>query len=263
MTNRVDWEKIEKHYNILSESVCMGKVEVMKKVKLLLVDDVELFLDLEKSFLNRESFEIFTARSGQEALEKIQDKMPDLVLLDLFMPEMDGDAVCREIKNNPVTRHIPVVMTTSEDTEEAKERCFSAGCDGFIPKPLKRQALLDVITEALNLSKRSYPRVPTHLSCTVIRGDDHTETWLHSIAIGGAFIEFSPPPDTGEEFELVFVLPQQDKPVRTRAVVKWQGRISSNSPQGVGVEFISISGEERGMINSYVETKARIISRLT
>ncbi len=234
----------------------------MKKTKLLLVDDVELFLDLQKSFLNRETFEIFTARSGPEALEKIQQNTPDLVILDLFMPGMDGDDVCREIKRNPLTRDIPVVMTTSEGAEDSKNRCLQAGCDGFLPKPLKRAALLHIIEEALNLAKRNYPRVPTHLPCTVVRGEGHLETWIHSIAIGGAFIEFSPPPEKGDELELIFTLPQQEHPIRTKAVVRWKGRIHIDSPQGAGVEFLSISGEERGMINTYVETKARIMGRL-
>lgn len=132
----------------------------MKKTKLLLVDDVELFLDLQKSFLNRETFEIFTARSGPEALEKIQQNTPDLVILDLFMPGMDGDDVCREIKRNPLTRDIPVVMTTSEGAEDSKNRCLQAGCDGFLPKPLKRAALLHIIEEALNLAKEITPGFP-------------------------------------------------------------------------------------------------------
>ena len=79
-------------------------------MKFLLVDDVELFLNLEKSFLDRESFIIDTARSGKEALEKIRADKPDLVLLDLYMPEMNGDEVCRQIKSDPLTRDIIVIM---------------------------------------------------------------------------------------------------------------------------------------------------------
>lgn len=80
--------------------------------KILLADDVELFLELEKTFFRRESFELLIARTGQQAWDLTQAETPDLVFMDLFMPGMDGDAACRLIKQQPQTASIPVVMVT-------------------------------------------------------------------------------------------------------------------------------------------------------
>ncbi|UCF30995.1 MAG: response regulator [bacterium] len=234
----------------------------MKKIRLLLVDDVQLFLDLEKSFLDRESFAIDTARSGEEALVKVRTNRPDLVLLDLFMPDINGDAVCREIKSDPDTRRIPVIMTSSETTTgEARKRCLAAGCDGFIAKPLQREPLLAVIEEALNLARRSNPRVSTRLPCQVMISGDSVRSWISTLAVGGAFVEFSPPPDPGQELEMTFSLPQVEASISTRAVVRWQGRPSANSPKGVGVEFLTLDRQDRESIGSYVDSKSRILGR--
>ena len=85
----------------------------MKDVKnLLLVDDVELFLAMEKSFLQRREFILHTAKSGREALEKAKAIMPDLILLDLHMPDISGDKVCSQLKMDTRFEHIPIMIAT-------------------------------------------------------------------------------------------------------------------------------------------------------
>lgn len=231
--------------------------------KLLLVDDVELFLELELSFLSRETFEIDTARSGREALEKVRRIRPDLVLLDLFMPEIDGDEVCRILKANPGTKDIPVIMTSSElqGGPDIRKRCFEAGCDGFIPKPLRREELLTVIGEALQLAKRSEPRVPAHLSCAVTLSGETTDTWIHTLATGGASVQFPRPLQVGDEFNLLFSLPMDKARIDTRAVVRWVGATVKNGPPGAGVEFITIDAGDRERINTYVRNKLKMLEQ--
>ncbi|NOY87566.1 MAG: response regulator [Deltaproteobacteria bacterium] len=232
-------------------------------IKLLLVDDVELFLELERSFLSREIFEIATARSGREALEKVRRVRPDLVLLDLFMPEIDGAEVCRSLKADPDTRNIPVIMTTSEPQEEpdVRKRCFEAGCDDFIPKPLRREELLKVIGDALQLTKRREPRVKAHLRCAVTRSGETTDTWIHTLAVRGASVQFPLPLRVGEEIDLLFSLPMDAARIETRAVVRWVGRAAKNGPPGVGVEFLTIATGDRERINTYVAEKLKLLEQ--
>ena len=84
----------------------------MKKKRILIVDDTEFFLQLEISYLGNQRFDIHTARSGSEALEKARTLQPDLILLDMYMHDMNGDAVCSLLKGDPDTSSIPVIIST-------------------------------------------------------------------------------------------------------------------------------------------------------
>src|SRR3990172_11551187 len=104
--------------------------------RLLLVADAALFLELERTVLQRTGYHIYTARSGEEALRIAHDIKPDLVLLDLNMPGMDGDEVCREIKGDPNLKDTFIIMVTGRGREEDRVRCIEAGSDGYFTKPI-------------------------------------------------------------------------------------------------------------------------------
>ncbi len=231
-------------------------------MKILLVDDTELFLDLQKSYLRRKSFVLMTARSGEEALRLIRNDKPDLIILDLIMPGMDGDAVCREVKANPDTQAIPVVMVSSAHEKEQRERCYSAGCDAFVSKPLKREELLETIDRLILVAKRRHPRIPTHILAYVTLGEMQTETWIHTLSSGGLFLEMDPPPERGAHLDLVFPISGLRGPVRAAAKVRWSGIVRLNGPSGVGVEFTHIGKDEREAIRRYVEEKLATVGSL-
>src|SRR5919106_6925050 len=94
--------------------------------KILLVDDVRFFLELERSFLDREGFEVLLAENGLDALETARRERPGLVLLDLNMPGMQGDEVCRLLKADLALSNTPVIMVTSGQKTEDARRCTEA-----------------------------------------------------------------------------------------------------------------------------------------
>ena len=110
----------------------------MKIKKILLVDDVNLFLEQEKGYFDRNEFRILTANDGNKALETVKKEQPDIVFMDLYMPGMDGDRCCYLIKADEKLRHIPVIMVTQGVSDEDFERCWQAGCDDIIAKPINR-----------------------------------------------------------------------------------------------------------------------------
>ena len=87
-------------------------------IRILLVDDVQLFREIEKTFLHRSGYEILTAATGLEALEKAREYQPKLILLDCLMPVMDGIECCRRIKSDPALMGIKVIMITTRGEEE-------------------------------------------------------------------------------------------------------------------------------------------------
>ncbi|RME65560.1 MAG: PleD family two-component system response regulator [Alphaproteobacteria bacterium] len=109
--------------------------------RILVVDDVLPNVKLLAAKLTQEYFDVLTATSGTEALKLVGREMPDIVLLDVMMPGMDGFEVCRRIKANPATAHIPVVMVTALDQASDKVAGLEAGADDFLTKPVDDLAL--------------------------------------------------------------------------------------------------------------------------
>ncbi|MGH6874510.1 MAG: PleD family two-component system response regulator, partial [Aestuariivirgaceae bacterium] len=109
--------------------------------RVLVVDDILANVRLLEAKLTAEYFEVHTAMNGVDALESVQRVKPDIVLLDVMMPGMDGIEVCRRIKGNSQTHHIPVVMVTALDQPDDRVRGLEAGADDFLTKPVSDLAL--------------------------------------------------------------------------------------------------------------------------
>jgi two-component system cell cycle response regulator len=95
--------------------------------KILLVDDDDVLRKMGNGLLVRQGFDVLTAENGPRALEQLKTIRPDIILLDVMMPGMDGFTVCREIRTNPDTARIPVMMLTALDSVENKVKGFEAG----------------------------------------------------------------------------------------------------------------------------------------
>jgi len=119
--------------------------------RILVVDDILPNVKLLEIKLQKEYYNVSSAYSGQEALDKIQAERPDLVLLDVMMPEMDGFEVCRRIKSNPETEHIPVVMVTALTEVSDRVNGLEAGADDFLTKPLDDVALMARVKSLIRL----------------------------------------------------------------------------------------------------------------
>jgi DNA-binding response OmpR family regulator len=116
--------------------------------KVLIVDDERLIRDLVTFRLESKGFEIVYAENGKQAMERLEQEQPDLLVLDIMMPEMSGIDVCRAIKSKPETRHIKVILLTArvQDTDETEG--LAAGADLYLTKPFRPNNLLAKI-EAL------------------------------------------------------------------------------------------------------------------
>jgi two-component system cell cycle response regulator len=110
--------------------------------RVLVVDDVPANVKLLEARLAAEYFDVITAMSGEEALTICERAECDLVLLDVMMPDMDGFEVCRRLKTNPATHHIPVIMVTALDQPSDRVRGLDAGADDFLTKPIPEMALI-------------------------------------------------------------------------------------------------------------------------
>jgi len=110
--------------------------------RVLVVDDVAANVKLLEARLSAEYFDVITAMSGEQALAICARAECDLVLLDVMMPDLDGFEVCRRLKTNPATHHIPVIMVTALDQPADRVRGLEAGADDFLTKPIPELALI-------------------------------------------------------------------------------------------------------------------------
>ena len=110
--------------------------------RVLVVDDIPANVKLLDARLSAEYFDVITAMCGKDALAICERAECDLVLLDVMMPELDGFEVCRRLKSNPATHHIPVIMVTALDQPSDKVRGLEAGADDFLTKPIPELALI-------------------------------------------------------------------------------------------------------------------------
>jgi twitching motility two-component system response regulator PilG len=119
------------------------------KQKILIVEDEESLLKLESILLTSKGYDVRGVSNGQEALDAIAEEKPDLVLLDIMLPEIDGFEVCQRIKDDPDTKGIPVIMLTAKKSREDMARGEKVGADWYITKPFKSVMVIETIQRFL------------------------------------------------------------------------------------------------------------------
>jgi two-component system phosphate regulon response regulator PhoB len=129
----------------------------MAKEKILVVDDEEDILELVRYNLNKEGFRVESVASGELALERARKGVPDLILLDLMLPGMDGLDVCRHLKSSPETGHIPIVMITAKGEDADIVTGLELGADDYITKPFSPRVLLARVKVVLRRRRQEVP----------------------------------------------------------------------------------------------------------
>ncbi len=124
----------------------------MSKKKVMIVDDEAHIVELVRVCLEDSNYDIIEAYDGQEAVNKAQEDHPDLILLDIMLPNMDGYEVCKILKDSDETKEIPIVMLTAKGQEVDKVKGFQAGADAYMTKPFSPLRLLTELEEKLSVS---------------------------------------------------------------------------------------------------------------
>ncbi|HYQ48082.1 MAG TPA: response regulator [Thermodesulfovibrionales bacterium] len=121
----------------------------MGRNKILIIDDEPQIVRALELLMQREGFEIRSAGDGIEALHAIEDAAPDLILLDLMMPRMDGFELCQKIRSNPAWKNMIIVILTAKGRDIEREKGMALGADHYVTKPFSTREVVQLIKSAL------------------------------------------------------------------------------------------------------------------
>ena len=200
----------------------------MAKEKIVVVEDEDDIQELVRYNLQKEGYRVVLVSSGELALKKIRLEKPDLVLLDLMLPGIDGLSVCKEVKSSPETSDIPVVMLTAKGEEVDVVTGLEVGADDYITKPFSPRILLARIRAILRRKKRAADHAED--KTVVRRGEIELDPLRHQVTVKGkpvdlTFTEFGildlflrRPGIVFERYQIVDLVRGEDYPVTDRSV---------------------------------------------
>jgi DNA-binding response OmpR family regulator len=178
----------------------------MVKEKILVVDDERDIIELIKYNLEMEGFRVSSAYNGEDALRLAKREPPDLLILDLMLPGMDGLEVCRVLKKESQTNHIPVIMLTAKTGEPDIVVGLELGADDYITKPFGTRELVARVKAVLRRGSK-----PRDFKEKLVFGDLAVDSTNYRVTWRGSFLDLTP-----TEFKLFFFLVQRQGLVMTR-----------------------------------------------
>ena len=122
----------------------------MSKKKVLIIDDNPVIIKMNETLLKTNGYDVISAMDGLSGLKMAQEEMPDIILLDIILPEMHGFEVCKKLKADPKTADIPIILVTASGLEQVAQEEADIPADGYIAKPFGFKDLHEVIEEKLN-----------------------------------------------------------------------------------------------------------------
>lgn len=180
----------------------------MSDGRVLAIEDESDILEVIQYNLEREGYEVLTSKNGEDGLELIREEHPDLILLDLMLPDLDGLEVCRKIRSDDEIKQIPVIMVTAKDTESEVVLGLGVGADDYITKPFNPKELVARVKAVL---RRSGQHQSTDDEEPMIRGPLKILPNRHKVLVEGDPLEF-----TATEFSLLNFLAENPGRVYSR-----------------------------------------------
>ena len=218
----------------------------MANESILVVEDEDDIRELLRYNLAKEGYRVVWAASGEEALKAVRVSLPDLVLLDLMLPGLDGLEVCRSLKQDPHTRNLPIVMLTAKGEEADIVVGLELGADDYVTKPFSVRVLLARLRAVLR--RRSAP--PPSETTTIAVHEIVIHPGRHEVLVQGRPVDL-----TATEFRLLNLLARRPSWVFTRSQIvnEIHGDDYSVTERAVDVQMVSLR-KKLGPCGKYLET---------
>ncbi len=242
-----------------ARSACNETAVGMSKARILVVDDERDIVELVAYNLQREGYHVLTAETGEEALRVTRSQSPDIIILDLMLPGVDGLEVCRDLKADKVTRQVPIIMLTAKGSEADIVTGLELGAADYVTKPFSPRVLLARVKAVL----RREQEAGIADDKPVAVGDLLIHTGRHEVTVGGNPVDL-----TATEFRILLFLARRPGWVFTRQQIvdAAQGEDSFLpdrfvTDRSVDVHIVSLR-RKLGPCASYIETVRGVGYRL-
>jgi two-component system phosphate regulon response regulator PhoB len=218
----------------------------MNRETILIVDDEEDILELLNYNLSREGYKVISATTGEEGLKLARTKSPDLMILDLMLPGVDGLEVCRELKSDKNTANIPIIMLTAKSEEADMVTGLELGADDYIPKPFSPRV---VLARMKSIFRRKAKKVEDDSSPINIH-ELSINPGRHEVLVDGESVEL-----TFTEFRILYTLARRPGWVfsRYQIVDAVRGDDYPVTDRSVDVQIVSLR-KKLGKCGQYIET---------
>ena len=229
-----------------------------RKKSIIIADDSKTFVMYFSIFLKRLGFDVIPVENGLEALKLIRIMEPNLVILDIIMPVMDGTTALRLIKEDKRTCEIPVVIVTTESNKECIEQCKKLGCSGYITKPINIDKVHEVLQECLFISrgfKRKHVRASYNKKVSIIGNSTAHELYAVNLSEGGIFVTTINPLPIGAEVKVILPLDDGQSLSLDASIVYVKSLYGDlfKVPPGMAIEFKNLTSNESMVLKNYVK----------
>jgi uncharacterized protein (TIGR02266 family) len=230
----------------------------LRKKSILIADDSETFVMYLSLLLKRLGFDVIPAENGEDALKLIRVTEPNLVMLDINMPVMDGITALRLIKGDKRTTEIPVIMVTTDSKKETVEECKRLGCSGYVTKPIQISKIHEVLQECLYVPmgfKRKHVRTAFKKKVAVNYKGKTYELYAENLSEGGIYITMRDPFPVGSEVTVSLNL-DEGKILSLNATVIYIKGVYGDlfkSPPGMALEFKKLPDEDSTTLRNFVQ----------
>ncbi len=230
----------------------------LRKKTVLIADDSETFVMYFSLLLKRLGFEIIPAENGLEALKLIKVTEPNLIMLDIRMPVMDGMTALRLIKKDKQTTEIPVIMVTTDSRPETIEECKRLGCSGYITKPVNITKIHKVLQECLYSPmgfKRRHVRATYKEKVSVSYNGTSYGLYAGTLSEGGIYVTKKDSFPIGSEVKVTLCLEKGEELCIDASVIYVKGVYGDlfKAPPGMALEFKNLTDEKAAVLKNFVK----------
>lgn len=225
---------------------------------ILVADDSETFMMYISILLQRLGFDVIPAENGAEALKLLAFFSPDIVLLDVEMPEMDGIETLKAIKENSLFSHLPVIMVTVDSDKATHYECIQSGCSAYLTKPMKISEMNKVLQEHVVYDRdkrRVHLRTVFEKKVLLTHSGVSKEHFSMNLSEGGIYLRRKDPMAVGTEVAVSFPLKDgtmmtlQGNVIYTKTLTS---ELFKGTP-GMAIEFKNLSDHDSKILRNYIE----------